>query len=187
MSMPLVTSVVLRRVYPMTTSGRFRRRSRLNEVDADGVADELTERMQIELEHDSGAVTLHRSCADQQYSSYFLVSLADCEKRGDLSLTRREWAEAFQFVLDGVDGGKVLAPPLPEPPYRRNARKGERLNSGLGWRVMQQLRNGARFRQTAFQQASRARGNITEVHTTIAKTCRIERTRILAQRRVYAS
>ncbi len=116
----------------MTTSGRFRRRSRLNEVDADGVADELTERMQIELEHDSGAVTLHRSCADQQYSSYFLVSLADCEKRGDLSLTRREWAEAFQFVLDGVDGGKVLAPPLPEPPYRRNARKGERLNSGLG-------------------------------------------------------
>ena len=171
----------------MTTSGRFRRRSRLNEVDADGVADELTERMQIELEHDSGAVTLHRSCADQQYSSYFLVSLADCEKRGDLSLTRREWAEAFQFVLDGVDGGKVLPLPLPEPPYRRNARKGERLNSGLGWRVVQQLRNGARFRQTAFQQASRARGNITEVHTTIAKTCRIERTRILAQRRVYAS
>src|SRR5258707_5323819 len=171
----------------MTTSGRFRRRSRLNEVDADGVADELTERMQIELEHDSGAVTLHRSCADQQYSSYFLVSLADCEKRGDLSLTRREWAEAFQFVLDGVDGGKVLAPPLPEPPYRRNARKGERLHSGLGRRVMQQLRNGARFRQTAFQQARRARGNVTEVPATVAKTCRIKKTGTFRRRRMRAT
>jgi hypothetical protein len=51
---------------------------------------------------------------------------------------------------------------------------------------MQQLRNGARFRQTAFQQASRARGDVSEVHTTIAKTM-IERTRIPVQRRVCAS
>src|ERR1700738_2736245 len=129
-------------------------------------------------------MTLHCSCANHQHSRYFLVSLANCEKRGDLSLTRREWAEAFLFVLDGVDGGKVLPPPLHEPPYGRNARKGEWLNSGLGWRVMQQLRNGARFRQTVFQQT---RGNITEVHTTIAKPSRIERTRILAQRSGYAS
>ena len=130
----------------MTTSGRFRRRSRLNKADAHGVADELTERMQTELEHGSGAVTFHRSCANHQHSRYFFISLANCEKRSDLSLTRREWAEAFQFVLDGLDGGKVLPLPLPEPPYRRKARKGERRHTGLGRRAMQQLRNGARFR-----------------------------------------
>jgi hypothetical protein len=73
----------------MTTCKQNSARSRLNKVDANGVADELTEGMQIELEHDSGAVTLHCSCTNHQNGRYFLVSLANCEKRGDLSLTRR--------------------------------------------------------------------------------------------------
>ena len=64
-------------------------RSSLNKAAADGVENEVAEGMKIELEHDSSAVTLHRSCADQEFRTYFLVRLANGQKRDDLSLARR--------------------------------------------------------------------------------------------------
>ena len=61
----------------------------LNKVAADGVENEVAEGMKIELEHDSGAVTLHRSCADQQFQTYFPVRFANGQKGDDLSFARR--------------------------------------------------------------------------------------------------
>jgi len=64
-------------------------RSSLNKLVADGVENEVAEGMEIELEHDSGAVTLNRSRADQQFRAYFSVRLADGQKRNDLAFARR--------------------------------------------------------------------------------------------------
>ena len=85
-----ITSVLLRRGSPDAQErGEFNWRSSLNEVGANSVQDEIAERMKIELEHDSGAVTLNCSCADQQFPSSFPVGFAGNEKRDDLSFAGR--------------------------------------------------------------------------------------------------
>jgi hypothetical protein len=90
MSIALYTSVVLRkRCTESEGQAECGRRSSLNELVADRVENEVAEGMKIELEHDSGAVALNRSCADQQLRACFSVRLADGEKRDDLAFARR--------------------------------------------------------------------------------------------------
>ncbi len=104
---------------------------------ADGVENEVAEGMKIELEHDSGAVTLHRSCADQQFRTYFSIRLANSEKRDDLSLARRERAEVFQFVLDWLRAGTVVPLPTLDASCARKASKAKTPTSAEGWRVIE--------------------------------------------------
>lgn len=72
-----------------------RARLRSNEVGADSIANQVAEGIQVQLEHNSGAVTLHRSRTNQEQASYFLVLLALREKGDDVTLARRERTEGF--------------------------------------------------------------------------------------------